>query len=520
MELADDGFRFSGHADAMACRNGRVRLLVRAPCTYVPERRYVLDVVLSEWLGLEYDLCFGTETQVTLQVAGDERGGEITLPDVLFSTPPESWLTERSMSVSPLARMRIQPSPHADVGTARLASDRSLGDVIPVLFGDPSPQQGVWCEKKTTGLALSVDVFGSVFFLLTRYEELVGRVRDQHDRFPAGASLAAVEGFLDRPLADEYVDVLWTAMHSLWPGLERRSSALRLRLTHDVDEFWAAHGRRVPTVARAVAGDLLRRHDLDLATRRSRSLLEAWAGQVERDPYNTFDFLMDTSERHGLRSTFYVMAGSTLPEFDGHYSLSDPPVARLLQRIHDRGHEIGLHASYGTYRSGERIRGEFDALRAACAAIGIDQPTWGVRQHYLRFENPLTWRIQESAGFEHDSTLGFADQVGFRAGTCREYPLFDLLDHRKLALRERPLLVMDGTLFNYLALDSDDAAVRTRSIVDACRRQRGDAVLLFHNSSLAGARWRAFYGDLVEDLVRSSQRGGSCSVDRDHGAAG
>jgi peptidoglycan/xylan/chitin deacetylase (PgdA/CDA1 family) len=210
---------------------------------------------------------------------------------------------------------------------------------------------------------------------------------------------------------------------------------------------------------------------------------------------------MDTSERHGLQSTFYFMAGDAANDIDGQYRLSDPPVARLLRQIHDRGHAIGLHTTYGSYRSTERIRGEFDALTAACRAVGFDQPTWGVRQHFLRFENPQTWRSQEAAGLDHDSTLGFADRVGFRAGTCREYPLFDLLDRRALRLRERPLLVMDATFSGYMNIELDAAATRTRAIVDACRRHRGDAVLLFHNSSLSGARQRAHYIELVERLA-------------------
>jgi hypothetical protein len=479
-----------------------MKLLVRVPCTYLAERRYVLDLVLSEWLGLDYDLAFWDETSVTIQVAGDPQGSVIKLPDVLFSTPEDRWLTERSMPPSPLARLAVDQRLSSSDDAKPLAPDRSSVRTIPVVFGHPNPHGGAW-QENATALTLFVDVFGSVFFLVTRYEEVVRSVRDRHDRFPASASLGAIEGFLDRPLADEYVDLLWNAIRSLWPALTRRSSAFRLRLTHDVDEVWAAHGRSVGTVARAVAGDLLRRRDPDLAARRTRSLFDAWAGRVDRDPYNTFDFLMDTSERHGLLSTFYVMAGNTNPEFDGHYGLSDPPVARILRRIHDRGHEVGLHASYGAHASAERTRAEFDALKAACLAVGFDQPTWGVRQHFLRFENPPTWRVQESAGFEHDSTLGFADRVGFRAGTCREYPLFDLLEHRTLALRERPLLVMDVTLFTYMALGEDDAAFQARSIVDDCRRQRGDAVLLFHNSLLAEARRRAFYADLVGELVRS-----------------
>jgi len=477
-----------------------LRLVIRTPDTWMAERQYVLDVVLSEWLGLEYDLAPGTGSQVVIQLAGHE--GEVTLPDVLLSTPREGWLTEGSMPVSPLARVRIEAGQDAN-DLNRLMSDRSPAGTIPVVYGDPNPQQSIW-QRSATGIALSVDVFGSVFFLLTRYEEVVRPVHDRHERFPASASLGATEGFLDRPLADQYVDILWEVMHSLWPGLARRATPFRLRLTHDVDEVWAATGQRARAVARAVTGDLVRRHDPDLAARRAGSLFDSWAGRVDRDPYDTFDFLMDTSERHGIHSTFYVMGGNTNPEFDGHYRLSDPRVMRILRRIHDRGHELGLHASYGAYRSADRMQAEFAALRAACSAAGFDQSRWGVRQHYLRFENPLTWRAQESAGLEHDSTLGFADQIGFRAGTCREYPLFDLLDRRELALRERPLLVMDATLFEYLALDPDSAAIRTRDIVGACRRPGGDAVLLFHNSAVAGARWRAFYENLVGGLVQSS----------------
>jgi hypothetical protein len=265
-------------------------------------------------------------------------------------------------------------------------------------------------------------------------------------------------------------------------------------------------------VARSFAGDLLRRHDPDLALRRARAVIESCVGRVDHDPENTFDFLMDTSERLGLRDTFYFLTQATAQtshqdrSFDGtvaRYRLSDPPIVALLGRIHARGHEVGLHASYQSYLSAEQTRSEFDALVVGCRAAGFDQPTWGVRQHFLRFQNPQTWRNHEEAGLAHDSTLGFADQVGFRAGTCREFPIFDLLAHRRLGLRERPLVVMDATLFEYLALTLDEAASLARSIVSECRRHGGNAVMLYHNSWLMGQRQRTHYRELVAELVRS-----------------
>lgn len=479
-------------------------LLIRAPHSYVPERRYIFDLVLSEWLGFEYDLAFDDGRRVAIQLAGDPQGRELTLPDVLFGTSPEKWLTEASIPILPLARLAPDARPSLEAGHFPDFESNIAGPGgLPILFGLPH-HEGSTSHLTDAGLSLTLDVFGSVFYLLTRYEEVFRTAGDAHERFPGSASVAMVEGFLERPIADEYVDVLWISMLALWPTLIRRPTTFRLRLTHDVDQPWATLGQGAGAVARALVGDLVKRRDPTLAARRARSFVSAQAGRVDHDPFDTFDILMETSERYGLQSVFYVLAGGAAGDFDARYDLSDPPVADLLRRIHERGHEVGLHASYASFRSAERTRMEFDALQAACRKVGFDQPTWGVRQHYLRFENPQTWRNHESAGLEHDSTLGFADKIGFRAGTCREYPVFDLRARRRLMLRERPLVVMDTTLFEYMGLEAPDAAARTRAIVDLCRRHGGDAVLLYHNNTLAGHVLREHYIDLIESLARPS----------------
>ncbi len=473
-------------------------LLVRTASTYAEERRYVFDVVLSEWLGLAYELEFDDRRSVSIRVAGDPANRELTLPDGLFATDTGAWLTQSSMPTLPLAGVALDTVRDAD-GTARRHGPRGH---VPVLFGKPG-SSGSPMVRTGDGFDLSVDVFGGVFFLLTRYEEVANPVHDRHGRFPAGASLCDRAGFLERPLADEYVDLLWTAIHTLWPALARRPAAFRLRLTHDIDRPWTAVGQTFGSAARFVVGDVFHRRDATLAARRVLAIVDAPHDRVDRDPLDTFDFLMGVSEHHGLTSTFYVMAGNVPGEYEFRYRLVGPQFLNLLRRIHDRGHEVGLHGSYVSVTSGERMRMELDALRAACRAAGFEQPVWGVRQHFLRFASPLTWRSQADAGFLHDSTLGFAERVGFRAGTCREYPAFDLIERRRLDVRERPLLVMDTTLFEYMRLGIDEAASRTLEIVDRCRRHGGDAVLLYHNSTLPEARMQRHYRELIGSICGS-----------------
>lgn len=72
---------------------------------------------------------------------------------------------------------------------------------------------------------LGLDIFGSAFFMLTRYEEVVKSVKDEHERFQARASLAYQEGFLERPIVNEYLEILWWSMKRLWPNLERKKES-------------------------------------------------------------------------------------------------------------------------------------------------------------------------------------------------------------------------------------------------------------------------------------------------------
>jgi peptidoglycan/xylan/chitin deacetylase (PgdA/CDA1 family) len=350
-------------------------------------------------------------------------------------------------------------------------------------------------EQRGDRIRLGLDVFGSVFFLVTRYEELVGDERDQHERYPARASVATREAFVERPLANELAEVLWACMRRLWPGVKRRRRQFALRLSHDVD-FPLIAPVRAEAVERA-------RRDLKVekapwvALRRLAARQFPRSTSPGRDLYNTFDALMRLSEGLGLQGAFYFIAGNTGGAIDGDYTLEDPWIQSLLRAIHDRGHEIGLHPSYGTFRDAEQTFREFDRLRRVCQALGIEQERWGGRQHYLRWENPTTWQNWENAGLDYDSTVGFAEQPGFRCGTCYEYPVFNLRTRQQLALRERPLIVMDASLFSYAGLTPRQAAEQVERLKARCRLFDGELTVLVHNDRFLSRRVRSAFRSVL-----------------------
>lgn len=453
---------------------GELSLVVRLPEGYEAERRYAVRFALGATLGLKYrvESHEGRNTEISLEGRGDDR--RLSIAEGLFATPHDSWLTARSLPVAPLPRWHAA----GDFPEANL-----IAPEVPILYG--SPIRGEWLHASCEQIHLGVDVFGSALFMLARYEEFVVKERDSHGRFPATASLAWKESFLQRPIIDEYVELLWAALKRLWPELRRARRRPRVLVSHDVD--WPlTPSRPFPSTLKAAAADLLRRRAARSAIKRIHAYFGRRSGDHSNDPFNTFDLLMDISEEHGLRSAFYFIADNTAGQIDGEYSLQDPWIRNLMCRIHDRGHEIGLHPTYGSFRNPAQVKNEFERLLAVTDALGIRQSEWGGRQHYLRWEAPITWRSWAEAGLAYDSTVGYADYAGFRCGTCREYPVFDLATRAELTLRERPLLAMEATLIEkeYMGLSHDAAYALASTLRNICQSLDGDFTFLWHNSRL------------------------------------
>jgi len=466
-------------------------LLVSHPPGYSEERKYALKVIFEELLGLTYECHESSiENKVEVRLTDAPEQGFVSWQDVLFQTPGDKWLTVDSLPQSPLPRWRAE----RDLPEVTLTQP-----VIPVIYGRQIEGRE-WFLSKGNGIELGLDIAGSVFFMLTRYEEAVLGERDTHNRFPAKASLAYSEGLLERPIVDEYVEILWACMKRIWPGLKRKERQYCVFLSHDVDQPLGAVNKSWLAVIKSATGDVFKRRDLRLSLRR---LIARVKRNPEIDPYNTFEFILDTSERYGLKSTFFFKAGSSHHEYDMDYSLDDPWIKKLVRTIHERGHEIGLHPSYETYNHYERLGLEYKNFRRVMDELRIVQSQWGARQHCLRWENPITWQIYEDLGLDYDATLGFADHAGFRCGTCHEFPAFNLKARKTLRLRERPLIVMDTTLLgeHYMALKPDEAFEKVVHLSEICRRYNGTFSLLWHNTSLLQSWQRELYLRIVRAVT-------------------
>lgn len=461
-------------------------LLVQAPDRYRPERGWVLEVLLTRWLGVPFVLRFEEREDVRMCRPGAETEPGLRLPERCFATPETRWRTAAPL---PTGVVRVAATP-----------EMALDGPLPLLLHEAAEGDALVGEVGAD-LQLRCDVPGTAFLYLTRYEEALEGPRDRHGRFPCAASFSARLGLTEAPVVDLQVQALAACLERLWPGLTRPPAAAPVQVSHDVDLPFGGCGRPVGRALSRAGGDIVRRGSPLTA---ARTLL-AWAGGERLgpglDPCNSFAFLMEVSEALGLRNAFYFSAPATRVEpFDSTYGLEDTGLRRILEAVSARGHEVGIHPSYATPGRPDLLAAEVHRVRDAAERAGLRQDRWGGRQHYLRWDPACSWRDWEEAGLDYDSTLGWAEAVGFRCGTCRPYPVFDLLERRSLRLVERPLIAMDVSLTEYQRLPDAELPARLAALARTCRRAGGTLTLLWHNDGLATARARDCYARVLQSV--------------------
>ncbi len=448
-------------------------LTVQTPNNYKPERSYILSVILDNFLGLEYKH-HGEDRQDIRITTGDGR--DLVVADGLFSISEQLWLKPDSLPATPLKLWDLAGTP---LGL------KVINNQLPVIYGENTEDSEFFTLSKDK-IHLGLDVFGSAFFMLTLYEEVIKADRDARKRFPYTASLAFRSDFLDRPIINEYVEILWACLSHLWPGLRRKQHQFQIHVSHDVDVpfLWATAS--FTRLAKECIFAITRNHSPSLLVNNILEWVKIKATGEKVDPYNTFDRVMDISEKHNLKSAFYFITGNTAGGLDGDYRMEHPLILKLLRNIHRRGHEIGLHLSYNTFDDGVQTKNEFQHLKEVCASQGIEQGRWGSRQHFLRWETPVTFQNVSDAGLDYDTTVSFADTPGFRCGVCYEFPVFNVLTRQKLPLIERPLVVMDCTVTGSRCmkpdLDVHEALNTILNYRNQCRRFNGNFTILWHNN--------------------------------------
>ncbi|MFZ3130805.1 MAG: hypothetical protein WA125_06805 [Desulfosporosinus sp.] len=171
-----------------------------------------------------------------------------------------------------------------------------------------------------------------------------------------------------------------------------------------------------------------------------------------------------------------------------------PAERRLdLAALEAEGWELGVHG-LDAWADAQLGRDELQAVREVSA-----QAT-GVRMHWLYFRTPESWQRIEEAGYFYDTTFGYNEGIGFRAGTLQAFHPLNVQN-----LWELPLHIQDGALLGkeHGNLTRAEALERALELFGFAERLGGTVTLLWHNASFGAPR---FWGSVYERLLTKAQK--------------
>ncbi|AXX90453.1 hypothetical protein CKA55_11865 [Arcobacter suis] len=436
---------------------------ITIPQNNLEERRYILDIIFNEFLGLSYevmicDLGLVNSCDWKIELA---NGSNLIVEDHFFNKYPKE-----------LEYLKLENIP-STINYEQKNNNQFIPEKdIPVIYGTSTLTTN---SQSPIIIKCGIDIFASSFFMLTRWEEYVNKNRDKHDRFTATQSLAYKNGFLDRPIVNEYVEMLKNMLLHLGLNQKIKARNYQLYVTHDVDNI--KKFINFTDGIKEIVGDIVKRKDIKKAFANFIQKIKVHL-KLEKDPYDTFDNLIKMSDKYAVKSYFFFMANG-VTKYDNMYKSDDDFIVDLIKRIKSKGHHIGIHPTYNAYNNYEQLKKEKEELENNFNT----QITFG-REHYLRFEVPITWQIWEDNAISWDSTCGYADKEGFRCGVCYEYSVFNILTRKKLSLVEKPLIVMEDSFVTYQSfLELFEVESKIMTLINRTKRYNGTFVLLWHNSS-------------------------------------
>ncbi|MDR2972539.1 MAG: polysaccharide deacetylase family protein [Bacteroidales bacterium] len=322
------------------------------------------------------------------------------------------------------------------------------------------------CEEVTlffpssTG-SFRIDIAAVIFFLISRYEEYgKDNLVDKHGRFQCQNSVAYQLGWHRKLMVHRLALELAGVIKEHYPQFEYSLPKFEELSTHDVDIAYQYKGKTWWRWCAAIAKELMkfRIHSV-------KNYLKVALGKNIDDPFDNFE----PENKSG--KPIYFIPTAPFGKYDKNISPNSNAFKELINRLKNFS-EIGIHPSYHSSRKTTLIEKEKKQLE-----VVLQTKVTKSRQHFLRFRFPTTFQALIQAGITDDYSLGWHDEVGFRASIAVPYPFFDLEKNEETALMLHPLAFMDGIF------SKAEEPVVLSELEEEVKMLGGVLILLRHNSN-------------------------------------
>jgi hypothetical protein len=332
------------------------------------------------------------------------------------------------------------------------------------------------------------DLFAAIFYLVSRYEEYLPYTPDEHRRFEANQSISFKNNFLHIPIVDIWCQQLAKELNIYKYCKFLKSSNYTFTLTIDIDHAWMFKHtgiiRNLAKLARELIMLRFKEFNYKIKVLRNKT----------NDPGDSYAFLEKIQKKLAQQIKYFILSGGN-HKFDTNISIDNKNILNLIQSL-DKNESVGLHPSFSSNRSFDKLSQEYEDLTAI-----VGRPIETSRQHYLMLTLPETYRSLIRLGIKEDHTMGYGTRPGFRAGIARPFYFYDLYEEKQTLLRIFPFQVMDRTLISSMNHLPDDAIKEFKYYTEIIKSVGGHFIALWHNTSLNDTYewkgWKRVFKELI-----------------------
>jgi hypothetical protein len=368
------------------------------------------------------------------------------------------------------------------------AKATTLATLPPVL-----PTVGEWISIPTlfatedNAYSIPFDIFSAIFYLLSRYEEYLPYTPDKHGRYPATESILFRNGWLERPLVDEWVTAFHRLLEANW-DITITPPAFSFTPSYDIDMAYSHAYKGFKRIIGAYIKALLK-GDVEQITHRTQVLKKKVT-----DPYDSFAWIRHQHEASQLSPLYFILCALRTTPFDRNIHPRHPAMIRVIKQLAKEGH-VGIHPSYYATHY-DQVAKEKSTLQGVTGkSVHIS------RQHYIRLILPTTYQVLMDNDITDDYSMGYGTHIGFRAGTGASFPWYDLQQETVAPIRIHPFCFMDTTAHFDMQLGVEEAFSRLNKMAIALRNNNSALIPVFHNFSLGTdaqwSGWNEAYGKFL-----------------------
>lgn len=341
---------------------------------------------------------------------------------------------------------------------------------LPLLFEQNTLEK--WFEIKDNNLIFNYDMPGMIFYFLSGWQEEHGRKFDQYNRFPYSGSIQEQLNITELPAVNYYFFILKAGLEQLLNREIKLKQTFRINITHDIDIIHS--GWKSPIKKALQQGQLLK------AVRITFNKLF-----LNKSPNQNLKQIIDIEKSLGLTSTFYFLPTTDKVKRiqNADYDINENYIRDIITTINsEKDFSIGLHTPSLEDLTPENISTSSEKISPTISKN---------RFHYLALQQKDLIHFEET-DITEDSSLGFAEHIGFRHSTAWPFHPFDFVNKKAFTTLETPLLAMDVSLTNpnYMNLNSKQVYSQLESLLNQTKKVKGTFTFLVHNNTFFDYDWK------------------------------